>query len=72
MKICLVEAELFHAHGRTDSQTDMMKLIVDFHNFANAPKSFRSVTLLELQILKLWGTYCDVPNSQTAATETEE
>ena len=28
-------AELFHADG----QTDMVKLIVIFHNFANAPKN---------------------------------
>jgi hypothetical protein len=33
MKITPVGAELFHA----DSQTDMTKLIVAFHNFANAP-----------------------------------
>jgi hypothetical protein len=25
--------------GWTDRQTDMMKLIVAFHNFANAPKN---------------------------------
>jgi len=30
MKICLVEAELF--------QTNMMKLIVAFHNFGHTPK----------------------------------
>ena len=44
MKIRPVEAELFHAGGQTDRQTeadrrtDMMKLIVHFHSFANAPK----------------------------------
>jgi hypothetical protein len=32
MKVCAVEAELFHADG----QTDMMKLIVAFRNFAKA------------------------------------
>jgi hypothetical protein len=26
--------------GRTDGQTDMMKLIVAFRNFANAPKNY--------------------------------
>jgi len=31
--------ELFHADGRTDRQTDMTKLVVAFHNFANAPKN---------------------------------
>ena len=34
MKICFVRAELFHA----ERQTDMMKLIVAFDNFGNAPK----------------------------------
>jgi len=34
MNICLMEAELFYADGRTD----MTKLIVAFRNFANALK----------------------------------
>jgi hypothetical protein len=38
MTIRPVGAELFHAEGRTDRQTDMTKLIVAFRNFANAPK----------------------------------
>jgi len=38
MKIYSVGAELFRADRQTDGQTDMMKLIVAFHNFANAPK----------------------------------
>jgi len=33
-----VRTELFHADGGTDGQTDMMKLIVTFRNFANTPK----------------------------------
>jgi len=33
MKIHPMGVELFHA----DRRTDMMKLIVDFHNFVNAP-----------------------------------
>ena len=32
-----VKGELFHADG----QTDLTKLIVAFHNFANAPKTWR-------------------------------
>jgi hypothetical protein len=36
MKIRPVGTELFHADGR-DGQTDMMKLIVAFQNFAKAP-----------------------------------
>jgi len=35
MKNRPVEAELLHADGRTD----MMKLIMVFRNFANAPKN---------------------------------
>jgi len=35
MKICPVGAERFHADG----QTDMTKLIVAFHNFANTSKN---------------------------------
>jgi hypothetical protein len=34
-------AELFHADGRTDGQTDMTKLIVAFLNFAKALKNHR-------------------------------
>jgi hypothetical protein len=34
-----VGAELFHADGRKDRRTDMMKLRVAFRNFANPPKS---------------------------------
>jgi len=30
-------AEFFHADGRTARQTDMTKVIVAFHNYANAP-----------------------------------
>ena len=38
MKIRRVGAELFHADGRTNVQTDM-KFIVAFRNFASAPKN---------------------------------
>jgi hypothetical protein len=38
MKIRLVEAQLFHADGRTDRQTDTRKLTVAFRNFTSAPK----------------------------------
>jgi len=34
-----VGAELFHANGQTDRQTDMTKLLVAFRNFAKAPKN---------------------------------
>ena len=32
----VVEPEFFHAHRQTDELTDITKLIVTFHNFANA------------------------------------
>jgi len=39
MKVHPVGADLFHADGQTYRQTDMMKLVVAFHNFANTPKN---------------------------------
>jgi hypothetical protein len=39
MKMCPVEAEIFHAGGRTDRQTVMTKPTVAFRNFAKAPLS---------------------------------
>jgi len=41
-----MEAEMFHAYGRTDGLTDMTKLTVAFRNFGNAPK----MGLLEEQV----------------------
>ena len=37
MKIRPVGAQLFHADGQTDRQTDMAKLTVAFRSFAKAP-----------------------------------
>jgi predicted GNAT family acetyltransferase len=39
IKIHGVGAKLFHKDGRTDRQTDMMKLTVTFCSFENAPKN---------------------------------
>ena len=39
MKIRPVCVELFHADGGTDGQTDMVKLIFAFRNFANVPNN---------------------------------
>jgi hypothetical protein len=39
MKIRPLGAKLFHADAWADRQTDMTKLIVTFHNFANVPKN---------------------------------
>ena len=38
IKILPVGAEILHADGRTEGQTDMMKLVVVLSNFAKAPK----------------------------------
>ena len=38
MKIRPSGAELFHAHGQTDGQTDISNIRVAFLNFANAQK----------------------------------
>jgi len=42
IKIRPLGAAFFHANGRTDGRTDrqteMTNMIVDFRNFANAPK----------------------------------
>jgi len=39
MKNHPVITELFHAQRQMDRQTDMIKLIVVFRNFANAPNN---------------------------------
>ena len=39
MKILPVGAEFFHVNRRADERTDMMKPIVAFRNFSNAPKN---------------------------------
>jgi len=38
-----VGAEIFHEDRRTDGQTKMIKLILPFCNFANAPKNVLTV-----------------------------
>ena len=38
MKIISLGAELLHADGQTDRQTDMTKLTVAFHKFAKATR----------------------------------
>ena len=41
-----LEVELFHADGRTDRQTDMMKLIVAFETLRTGPKSVQNWEIL--------------------------
>jgi hypothetical protein len=42
MKIFPLGADLFHAEGEADDQTEreMTQLIVTFHNFAKAPQNY--------------------------------
>jgi hypothetical protein len=49
MKICPVGAKLFHADG----WTDIIKLTVTFHNFANGPKNCPHILCTEQSALKL-------------------
>jgi len=45
MKIRPVGTELFDADARTDRQTEMMKPVVAFRNFANEPKNNYKIIL---------------------------
>jgi len=42
MKIRPVGANLCHADGRTDRQTEIVKVIAAFRNFATAPKNWQN------------------------------
>jgi hypothetical protein len=46
MKMRPVGAELFHSDG----QTDMTKLIVAFHNVANAPKKWTTMNTVQKNV----------------------
>ena len=50
MKIRPVGAKLFHADGRTD----MMKLIIVFRNFADAPKNYWPLKVSYSDYLQLY------------------
>jgi hypothetical protein len=51
MKICSVGAVLFHAEGRADERTDMMKLFVALRNFANVHSVFLRFLVLEQMMM---------------------
>jgi hypothetical protein len=52
MKIHLVGDELFHVDGWTDKRTDMTKLIVAFHSYANAPKNYYLLDIVFWLLIK--------------------
>jgi len=63
MKIRSVGAELFHADGRTDRQIDTKKLIVDFRNFANAPRNTlfgQSAEFINVTDCDAYSYHCDL------------
>jgi hypothetical protein len=64
VKICTVGADLFHACGRTEGQTDMMKLIVSFRSFANAPDNLHIYLFKERIQLALLLKDQSVPSSK--------
>jgi len=49
MKIYHLGAELFCGEGQTDGPTDVLKLIVAFRNFVNAPRYRWKQSLLILR-----------------------
>jgi hypothetical protein len=55
MKIRLVGAQLLHAVGRADGQTDVKNLTIAFRSFANAPKNEES--LCRVQVGNCLGTH---------------
>ena len=57
IKIHIVGAVLFHVDGRIDRQTDMMKLIVAFHNFLNVPRNVLSSLQLTHKLQKLCSSH---------------
>jgi len=60
MEIRPLGAKLFHADGRTGRPTDMMNVIVDFCNFANAPNTAASQYIRVFAFIQPWklqGTY---------------
>ena len=65
-------AELFHADRPTDGQTDMTKLIVTVHNFANAPKNIYVLPTQCIYILRMVlisnSNYFPVQNQQVSIT----
>jgi hypothetical protein len=79
MKNCPVGTELFYADIRTDGRTDMMLLIVAFHNFPNALKKaitnrhLTEFTLCEqnpisCKLLLLFAVVLSIGFAETSAT----
>jgi len=50
MKIHPVGAGLFHTDRQMNGQADLMKLIVHFRNFANAPKNYILILMVNFSI----------------------
>jgi hypothetical protein len=55
MRVCPVEAKLFHVDRQTEGQTELTKPLVAFCNFINMPKndwSYISACLVCLQVMQ--------------------
>jgi len=50
MKVHPVGAELFHTDRQMNGQADLMKLIAHFRNFANAPKNYILILMVNFSI----------------------
>ena len=70
MKIRQVVAEFFLAVGRTDKQTHITKVIVAFHNFANAPEIQSSDDMIILKWVIGYFLYHEGPCSSLSSKPT--
>ena len=57
MKIHPVGIVFIHADGRTDGQTDMMKLMGAWRDYANAPNSYKK-NLISTVVLRRIRDFC--------------
>jgi hypothetical protein len=57
MKIRTLGAELFHVDGGTDRRTDTTNIIVEYRNFANAPKNARFSICIQFHQLRFSDFY---------------
>jgi hypothetical protein len=73
IKIRPLEAEMFQADGRTDTEADTTKLIVAFRYFANALKTERIMMGRNVPSGMLWYlTGCTLPNDCSRLNAKEE
>jgi hypothetical protein len=64
MKICPVGAELFHADGWTDGQTDITKLIVTFAILQKRLKTIDTYIVIDNEVKMTVDTCCSSSKEQ--------